>query len=161
MDKHTILAVDDDPITRKILEIALEARNYQAQIVCDGKEAIAALQSAHFDILITDLHMNEVDGFKVLEKAGELNPSTKRIVITSSHDVSAAIKAIEIGVDGYQLKPFAVGELLSCIDRVMSKSESKRSAAARKPKTPTVAISSINKLECQPRPGQPIIWQNN
>ena len=161
MEKHTIVAVDDDPITRKILEIALEARSYPAKIVCDGKEAIAALQNAHFDLVITDLQMNDVDGFTVLEKAGELSPSTARIVITSSHDVSAAIKAIDIGVDGYQLKPFAVGELLSCIDRAMSKLKSKKNMAVKKQQTSMTLLSGIRKadrpLHSPPSP----IWQNN
>ncbi|MFW2367382.1 MAG: response regulator [Desulforhopalus sp.] len=145
MNKHTILAVDDDPITRKILEIALQARNYPAQVVSSGQEAISALQTGNFDILITDLHMSEIDGFTVLEKTRELSPSTIRIVITSSQDVSAAIKAIEIGVDGYQLKPFSVGELLFCIDRAMSKSESKRSKAVKNPKTSMVSLPGIKR----------------
>jgi len=161
MEKHTILAVDDDPITRKILEIALEARSYPAKIVCDGAEAIAALQSAHFDILITDLHMSDIDGFTVLEKAGELSPSTRRIVITSSQDVSAAIKAIDIGVDGYQLKPFAVGELLSCIDRAMSKSISKQTMAFKKQEKSMTLISGIRKADRPQHFPPSAIWQNN
>lgn len=126
MENHTILAVDDDPITRKILEIALEARDYRYLIVPSGKEALAALKTGNFDILITDLHMQEIDGFAVLEKTRELSPATTRIVITGSHDVSEAIKAIVIGVDGYQLKPFSVGELLSCIDNAIDNSNFSR-----------------------------------
>jgi len=122
MRNYNILAVDDDPIILKLLEIALETGGYCVKNVASGREAIEALHHDTFDMVITDIEMGEPDGFAVLRAAKELNPLAGLIVMTGNKDVSSAIKAIRIGVDDYCLKPFSPKELL---DRVIKISENK------------------------------------
>lgn len=86
MSNFKILAVDDDPIIRKILETTLESGGYQVILAADGSEAVAVLHKENFDLVITDLQMGDPDGFAVLNKAKDLNPLIQRIVITGNQD---------------------------------------------------------------------------
>ncbi len=121
MGDYKILAVDDDLITRKLLEIMLKSNGYQVMLGANGSEAIEALNGENFDVVITDLQMGDPDGFAVLRKAKDLNSSIMSIVITGNQDVSSAIKAIRIGVDDYLLKPFSLSDLLDCVKKSIDK----------------------------------------
>jgi len=140
MRNYNILAVDDDPIILKLLEIALETGGYCVKNVASGREAIEALHHDTFDMVITDIEMGEPDGFAVLRAAKELNPLAGLIVMTGNKDVSSAIKAIRIGVDDYCLKPFSPKELL---DRVIKISENRD----KKEKTSMKAVKSFFRKE--------------
>jgi DNA-binding NtrC family response regulator len=131
MNDYKILVVDDEPIIRKILETILESAGYKVILAANGDEAIVALHNEKYDVVITDLQMGDPDGFAVLKKAKDLNPLFKGIVITGNKDVSAPIKAIEIGVQSYLLKPFSPNELLSCVKKSVDKLELDRKKEAR------------------------------
>ena len=123
MGNYKILVVDDDQIILKMLEIVLESEGYQVVLAANGSEAIAALRNENFNLVITDLQMGDPDGFAVLRKAKDLNPLTRRIVITGNQDETSAIKALRIGVEDYLLKPFSLTELLDSVRKSMNKLE--------------------------------------
>lgn len=126
MSNFKILAVDDDPIIRKILETTLESGGYQVILAADGSEAVAVLHKENFDLVITDLQMGDLDGFAVLIKAKDLNPLIQRIVITGNQDMSSALKALRIGVEDYILKPFSLSGLLDSVEKCIDTLEVKR-----------------------------------
>jgi DNA-binding NtrC family response regulator len=126
MGNFKILAVDDDPISRRILETILESGGYQVMLAAGGSEAIAILHNENIDLVITDLEMGDPDGFAVLKKAKDLNSLTQRIVITGNQDVSSALKAIRIGIESYFIKPFSMSGLSDSVGKCVDKLQIKR-----------------------------------
>jgi DNA-binding NtrC family response regulator len=135
MGVFKILAVDDDPIIRKILETILESEGYLVMLAAGGSEAVAVLHKENFDLVITDLQMGDLDGFAVLNKAKDLNPLIQRIVITGNQDMSSALKALRIGVEDYILKPFSLSGLLDSVGKCIEKLEIKRQETPKFPET--------------------------
>lgn len=128
---YNILAVDDDPIILKLLELALETGGYCVKNVASGREAIETLHHDTFDMVITDLEMGEPDGFEVLRAAKKLNPLAGLIVMTGNKDVSSAIKAIRIGVDDYCLKPFSPRDLLDRVIKIFENRDKKKKVSLK------------------------------
>ncbi len=111
----TILLVDDEIVILKGLSRELRAENYSVTAVSSGGEAINALQETSYDLVITDLTMNGIDGVGVVKASRSIAPQTKIIVITGYSDSKLAIEAMNIGVDDFLIKPFEIEELLSSI----------------------------------------------
>ena len=75
-NKEIILVVEDEDIARKNLDHILTKAGYDVVSVSNGKKAIDLLHSKTFDLVITDLKMEQIDGMQVLHKAKELQPYT-------------------------------------------------------------------------------------
>lgn len=106
--KGTILIVDDDPISRKILKKYF-SDYFECVEAKDGKEALDVISSGVFDIdlMLLDLVMPEYDGFSVMWKLKkEKKNNFPTIVITSTHDLNSQLKAFELGVSDFINKPF-------------------------------------------------------
>jgi len=106
--KGTILIVDDDPISRKILKKYF-SDFFECVEAKDGKEALDIIFSGVFDIdlMLLDLVMPEYDGFSVMWKLKkEKRNNFPTIVITSTHDLNSQLKAFELGVSDFINKPF-------------------------------------------------------
>jgi YesN/AraC family two-component response regulator len=90
--------------------------------VKSGEDAIDQLHARHFDIVITDLNMGQLNGIDVLKKTKELNPRTRVIITTGNSDVTYVIEALRYNADDYLLKPFRMADLLKrmsiCLGRV-------------------------------------------
>src|SRR5665647_1077956 len=80
--------------------------------VASGSEAINALENAEYDLVITDLMMPGVDGFKVLKFAKKLAPLTSVIILTGYGDTQSAIDALRLGADDFLRKPCEIEELV-------------------------------------------------
>lgn len=156
MINYKILAVDDDPIIVKILEISLKSEGYQVRPATNGCEAIEALNNENFDLIITDFEMGQPDGIAVLKKAKDLNPLVMGIVMTGNHDVSYAIRAIRAGVDDYILKPFSVTEVFDRVRNSIYKLELKRKSTLKDPEaSPSQQLfQSMNRKMSQTMSGQ-------
>jgi CheY-like chemotaxis protein len=100
MRKKRILLVDDDPHILTGVAKDLESEGSE-----NGEQAIAWLEKTFFDVVITDLVMQPMDGIDVLKKAKALNPETKVIVLTGYGGMTSAIDALRLNADDYLLKP--------------------------------------------------------
>ena len=84
MHSLTILVVDDDPVTRNLLQKRLVKENYEIDLAENGVAAVRQLQKKRYDIVLTDLKMpGGVDGIGVLETAKEADIKTEVILITA------------------------------------------------------------------------------
>ncbi len=110
-NKEIILVVEDEDIARKNLEHILVKTEYQVISVNNGKKAIELLQSTSFDLVITDLKMEHVDGMQVLRKTKELQPYTEVIMITGYATVDSSVEAMHQGAYYYIAKPYKIGEV--------------------------------------------------
>lgn len=107
-----ILIVDDEFLIRWSLTQALSQEGYDVTSVEDGKKAVEEAKAQHFDFIITDLVMPELDGWKVLEMARQSNPPPRVIIITGAHGRGEAERmAKERGAWAYLEKPFIIDSI--------------------------------------------------
>ncbi len=109
---HKILFIDDDPSVRRLFERYSSNLNYCFVCADDGQEGLALAAALAPDIVITDLYMPGVDGFRVLESLSETHPDTPVVVLSGAGDLDAVIRALRLGAWDYLRKPLEKMELL-------------------------------------------------
>ncbi|MDY6844368.1 MAG: response regulator [Thermodesulfobacteriota bacterium] len=146
-----ILVVDDDPVTRKLLEIRLSKAGYEIETAQDGSEATAAVSNRFFDVVITDLIMpGEIDGIGVLTMVKEKWDQTEVILLTAFATVETAVKAMKRGATDYLKKPIDFDELIIRLQKIAEvKSLAKDASDLREAMNVTEqsAAQTIQKLE--------------
>jgi len=101
-----ILVVDDEKITLKNLEHILKKEGYDVTATDSGIQALKLIEEQQFDIVLTDIKMEKVDGFEILKKCRSLYPDTEVIMITGYATVENAVEAMKQGAFYYISKPF-------------------------------------------------------
>ena len=124
--KKRILAVDDDGLVRKSLEILLRESGYEPVVASSGQEALGFLVQRHFDLLITDIRMPGMDGLQVIQAVRDYCREMKRqpvpeIVLTAYSDEPVRQAAVRMGVQEFILKPFKIDEFLKVLERNLSR----------------------------------------
>jgi len=119
--KTKILILDDEPIVLKRLKPALEKSGYEIEVFSRSLEASDRIMEQDFDIVITDLKMEGLDGMKFLTRVKDRSPATEVIVITGFATMETAKESFKKGVFDFLAKPFKLGE----IKEVVAKAESK------------------------------------
>ncbi len=121
MNDLKVLIVDDDPITRNLLQKRLSKEGYRTELAADGVEAVNYLAQNYFDVVLTDLMMpGGVDGIGVLEAAKEANFKTEVILITAHGSIDNAIEAMKKGAADYLQKPINMEELLIRLQKIQN-----------------------------------------
>lgn len=120
MDIH-ILMVEDDQRTRMALTAMLEKAGYRVTPAADGETALQLLAQDQFDVIITDIRMNDIDGIEVLNAARNESPMPAVILLTGYGSLETAIAAIRAGAYDYLLKPCSPADLLKCVDRALQR----------------------------------------
>lgn len=119
-----ILVVDDEVIVGNRLKQIFEKMGYEVEVRTNGASALEVLGQKSFDIVITDLKMEGVDGMAVLGRVRELNPATKVIIITGYAQLETAEQAFQEGVFDFIAKPFRLDELKQVILRAVEEQRS-------------------------------------
>lgn len=114
-DNLQILVLDDEPIVGKRLRTALEKNGHVVEVFEDSRVALSRLDEKEFDIIVTDVRMEEVDGIQVLEHVLERSVRTKVIVITGYATVEVAREALAKGAFDFIAKPFKPDDLREVI----------------------------------------------
>jgi len=115
-----ILAVDDEPSMRRLLEISLKQAGYQPILAADGRDALALLRKGGIDLVVSDLHMPGIGGLKLLETMREDGLEIPVIIVTAQGEIATAVSAMKLGAADYILRPFDLETLEIAIDRVLS-----------------------------------------
>ncbi len=123
MKKYSLLLVDDDPFILEGIGEDLESNGYQVTRASSGESAVELLESGHFDLVITDLVMDNTDGIQVLKKTKELNSDVQVIILTGFGDIDAAIAALRGQADDFLLKPCESQEMLFRVKNCLEKQE--------------------------------------
>jgi ATP-dependent Lon protease len=126
--KPQILIVDDEEIARNNIEHILKKENYHVVTAANGIEAIEKIEAAVFDVVLTDLKMEKIDGLGVLEKVKSKYPDTQVIMITAYAAIDTAIEAIKKGAFHYIAKPFRLEEVRTTVKQALEKKLSTVSA---------------------------------
>ena len=103
---YRLLVIDDESIVGKRLHQIFTKMGYEVEAFIDPTKAIAAAEKNPFDIVVTDLKMQEMDGLEVLTRVKKINPATKVIIITGYAEMDTADTAFQNGVFDFIPKPF-------------------------------------------------------
>src|SRR5512145_2998136 len=100
-----LLVVDDEPIALRNLERVLAKEGYEVTTSSSGQGALKHLREGAFDVVLTDLKMEKVDGMQVLRRSKEIDPDAEVILVTGYAAVDTAIEAMKHGAYHYLSKP--------------------------------------------------------
>ena len=114
-----ILVVDDEAHVRSMIAATLERQGYDIVLASGGREAIDSLDSNSFELILTDIVMQEGNGLALLERIHEQNPNLPVIMVTAIHDISVAIDSMRRGAYDYLLKPFEREHLVATVQRAL------------------------------------------
>lgn len=113
--KTSILVVDDEPVVRGFLVRVLEQAGYDVRAAHNGREAMQRLEESAFDVLLTDIKMDLLDGVQLLAQTKTHYPDTVVILLTGHATVQSAVDALRLGAHDYLLKPVKNEEILTAI----------------------------------------------
>jgi len=122
--KPHILVIDDEEIARKNLSHILIKENYEVSIASSAKDALPVLEKNEFDVVISDIKMEGMDGIELLEKLRIQYPDTKVIMVTGYATVQSAIEAMKKGAFHYIAKPFRLEEVRETVKSALEKKSS-------------------------------------
>lgn len=114
-----ILIAEDQELARRNIQRFLQQQGYKVEEAADGLAAIEAVNTADFDLVLTDLMMPGADGLAVLKHVREVSPNTLVIVTTAYASVDSAVEALRLGAQDYILKPIIFEDLLSKVRHMM------------------------------------------
>jgi len=120
-EKGSVLIVDDERIAARNLEHLMMKDGYAARSAQSGGAAIALLDQQRFDIVLTDLRMEKVDGMQVLRHCKRLHPDSEVILITGYATAESAVEAMREGAFYYIAKPFRLEEVRKVVAEAMEK----------------------------------------
>src|SRR4051794_30878780 len=112
-----VLVIDDDKFHAETVAEVLEKVGDQCTVATSGKAGAAALDKDEFDVVLTDLRMNDVDGLAIVKKVKADQPEAEVVVITGFGDVKTAVEAIKLGAVHYLVKPVDMAELRAIVAR--------------------------------------------
>ena len=118
MTRH-VMVVDNEQEMVKLMQRHLEGEGFAVTPVHSGAEALAALARDEFDVVVTDLVMDEVDGLAVLREAQRLQPRARVILMTAFASLETAIAALRQGAYDYLSKPFKMAEVSIAVRRAL------------------------------------------
>jgi len=115
--KTTICILDDEPIVGDRLKPELEDDGYEVEVFTDSAGAVRRVGETCFDIVITDLKMQGVDGMEFLEKVKKRCPNTQVIMITGYATIETARESFVRGAYDFIAKPFRIGEIRDVVKK--------------------------------------------
>jgi DNA-binding response OmpR family regulator len=121
-----VLAIDDDPIILRLLELNLELEGHEVLLAADGQQGLDAIRAERPDVVLLDVMMPNLDGFQVcaaVRADADAEVASTPIVILSAKAQRADLEAGEAaGADEYVTKPFDPMDLVALVDRLARRS---------------------------------------
>jgi two-component system response regulator HydG len=114
-----LLVVEDEPELRDVMVQGLLRRGFTVTGAADGDEALAALATQEFDVVLLDLHMPRRPGLSVLQSMRADGHDAEVIIVTGHAEVGVVIEALKLHAFDYITKPFQLGELVQAIHRAV------------------------------------------
>ena len=126
MKPYKILIVEDERVTLRNLEYVLKKEGYDVVGTTSGSNALKLLQEENFDLILTDLKLEKVDGIEILEKCKTISPDAEVIIITAYATISSAIESMKKGAFYYLPKPFKLEEVKKLVKEALEKVKLKK-----------------------------------
>lgn len=128
-DNAKILIVDDEKVALKNLEHVMKKEGYEVIGTQSGQNALRLLEEQRFDVVLTDLRMERVDGMQILKRCRELYPDAEVIMITGYATLESAVDAMRQGAFYYIAKPFKLDEVRKVVKEAYEKVRLKKENA--------------------------------
>ena len=117
MASGSVLVVDDEESVAVTMGAILEMDGYTVAISTSGADALRRLDEDDFDLVLTDLRLDDVDGLAIVSQVSRVQPDTVTIILTGYASLESAIKALREGAYDYLIKPCDVDELRAVVAR--------------------------------------------
>jgi two-component system alkaline phosphatase synthesis response regulator PhoP len=155
--KISILLVEDEENLQEALKLNLELEGYEITSAYDGKEALEAVKNEHFDLMILDVMLPELDGISVIERIRLQSNDIPILILSAKNSSADRVLGLKKGADDYLTKPFNLEELLLRVNKLVEKS---KRITARTPLAQVYTFGKnqveFNALECITKDGQKI-----
>jgi two-component system, OmpR family, alkaline phosphatase synthesis response regulator PhoP len=155
--KTSILLVEDEENLQEALKLNLELEDYEVTSAYDGIEALKAIQQEHFDLMILDVMLPEMDGISVCEAIRLQNNDIPILILSARNSSADRVLGLKKGADDYLTKPFNLEELLLRVNKLVDKS---KRLSIRKPLERTYRFGKnqvdFQALECTTKDGKKI-----
>ena len=122
MNEPLVLVVDDEAEAQRALVQALKREKYRVEGSSSATEALRKLAEKTFDLVITDIRMERMDGMELMRQVRSRWPDTLVIVMTAFASIDTAIRAIHEGAYDYLSKPYEVDDLRLTVRRALDQS---------------------------------------
>ncbi len=124
--KTQILILDDEPIVCRRLRPSLEKSGYEVETFIRSDEALERVRQKEFDVVITDIKMEGLDGLGFLAEVKKISPATEVIVITGFATMETAKRSFQEGVFDFVAKPFSLSEIQAIVQKAEQKVKQSR-----------------------------------
>ena len=121
MEGHRILVVDDEPDVLAVLVDVFEAAGYSPWYTTDGREAARLLETADFDVVVSNVLMPHLNGLQLLKLAKRRNPDTQVLLLTGNFSQEIALEALNNGATDILRKPFSNDQLLAAVKEAIGR----------------------------------------
>lgn len=135
MSLATVLVVEDDASLREALCDTLELAGYTVQSAADGNSALKMVEEQSISMVVSDVHMQPVDGNVLLQKLKERAPGLPVVLMTAYGSVDKAVEAMRQGADDYLVKPFDAEVLVNMVSRYVGNAEPSADIVAEDPRS--------------------------
>jgi len=123
MPENRVLIVDDDHSSRLFIQKIIEREGYQSNLFASGEDALKELKQKPYDLIITDLIMEQMDGIEVLKGAKRIDPHIAVIILTGHASIQTAIEALRLGASDYLAKPINIDELRIRVKKALERQD--------------------------------------
>jgi DNA-binding NtrC family response regulator len=114
-----IVVIDDEKIVCDMTKKILEAEGYEVETFTDSQLALERIQTQSFDLVITDLKMENVSGMDILKEVNRLYPQTRVIMLTAYATLDATIEAIRERIYDFFPKPVKIDEMKKSVKKAL------------------------------------------
>jgi two-component system, OmpR family, alkaline phosphatase synthesis response regulator PhoP len=121
--KFSILLAEDEENLQEALKLNLELEGYDVSVCADGATALKSINKEHFDLIILDVMLPEIDGITVCETVRLKNMDVPILMLSAKSTSADKVLGLKKGADDYMGKPFNLDELLLRIEKLIKKSE--------------------------------------
>jgi len=119
--KGRILVVDDEEIVIRSCMRVLAGGEHEVEAVTSGTEALKKIDDGHYDVIILDIMMPNVDGLEVLQRVKEAHPDVEVVMVTGLSQIETAVRSMKLGAFDYLSKPFDPDELKLTVERALER----------------------------------------
>lgn len=127
-EEVSILVVDDEPAIRDVMVQLFATRGYQCRKAEGGQAALTIFQEFPCQVVLSDVHMADMNGLEVTRQVLALNPATAVVLMTGNADLEMAIQALRLGASDFLLKPFDFKTAEGSIQKAVQKKRRVQSA---------------------------------
>lgn len=121
--KPRLMVVDDEEIARTNLQHILEKEGYEVATATNGVEALEQMNSAGFELVLTDLRMLELGGMELLERIKSRHVDTEVVIVTGYASVDSALESVQKGAYHYLSKPLKIDEVRTIVKQALAEKQ--------------------------------------